>query len=184
MRKNIFIALTILCNIYASIAQENEWVKVKDTIAAYIVEYPSAPEKGADDVPTEKGVVKMNTYTLQTEGDENLIYMTSFTEYPASFFENGLDTTDEQQKVLDGSVNGAVTNTKGKLVSDRKISFNGYQGRDIKIEVSGLYIIHMRTILVGYKLYLAQVIYEKINEDNENAKRFFNSLDLINVKGN
>lgn len=181
MKKYIFLLL-IIFNVSALIAQNIEWVKVKDTVSAYSIEFPTTPKKGVQDVSTNKGTVAMHSYTLQTQNDENVIYMTSFTTYPESFFKEGLDTFEIQNKVLNNSVDGAVANTKGKLLVDKKITFNGYNGRDVKIEISGLYIIRMRTVLVGYKLYLAQVIYDKVHDENENSKRFFESFELINVK--
>lgn len=163
-----------------------QWVKVKDTISAYIVEFPSEPKKGAQDVPTAKGDLVMESYTGQSS-DENFIYMSSFTRYPESFFENGLDTFEAQNEVLTGCVNGAVRNTKGTLVKDKKIIFNGYPGRNIQIEikypgVASPYTIEMKVVLVGYDLYLTQIICEKPNVGNVNAKKFFESFELINVK--
>ena len=72
--------------------------------------------------------------------------MTSFTEYPTSFFPEGLDTFKRRTTVLDGCVNGAVTNVKGELLSDTKIVFNGYNGRATKIEIESgeLYVIRMK----------------------------------------
>jgi len=185
MKKYLLLALLLALNFIFVGAQETDWIKVKDTIAAYVIDFPKIPEKGMQDVPTDKGIVKMNTYTLQPENDVNVIYMSSFTKYPSSFFDDGLITMQSQQNVLDGSVNGAVSNTKGKLISDVKILFNGYQGREIKILVNSSnvdYVIQMKIVLAGFKLYLAQVIYFKENKDNENAKRFFDSLELINIK--
>lgn len=182
MKKNILLSLFVLCNVYATIAQSNDWFKVKDIDAAYIIAFPQEPEKGSEDVPTEKGTVKMNTYTLQPEGDDNLIYMSSFTEYPSSFFPNQLESLEKQDEVLANSVKGAVDNTKGKLLQEEKMYFNGYRGRDIKIGIDGGYIIKMRVLLVGIKLYLAQVIYKEENDKNANQKRFFDSFELINIK--
>jgi len=183
MKQKILLTLLILNSTYASLAQnDSAWFKVKDVDAAYIISYPEEPEKGEDDVPTDKGTVKMNTYTLQMSDDDNLIYMSSFTAYPASFFPNKLESSEKQDEVLSNSVNGAVTNTKGTLIMDEKIVFNGYKGRFIKIEIDGGYIIKMKVLLVGIKLYLAQVIYNKVNDGNENQKRFFDSFELINVK--
>ena len=79
-------------------------------------------------------------------------------------------------------INGAVENTKGSLLSEEEIFLNGYRGRVIKIDIEDTYIIKIKIILVGIKLYLAQVIYKKENDDNDNAKRFFDSMELINVK--
>ncbi|WP_299116963.1 hypothetical protein [uncultured Winogradskyella sp.] len=160
----------------------NDWHKVKDAYAAYIINFPNQPEKGLTDVPTEKGTVKMHTYTLQSSNDANLVYMSSYTKYPNSFFPNKLESSEKQNEVLDNSVDGAVTNTNGSLVSEKKIVFNGYRGRMIKIALEGDYIIQMKVVLVGIKLYLAQVIYQKEDEGNKNANRFFDSFELINVK--
>lgn len=183
MKQKILLTLLILCSAYTSIAQnDSTWYKVKDVDAAYIISYPEEPEKGEDDVATDRGTVKMNTYTLQMSDDDNLIYMSSFTAYPASFFPNKLESSEKQDEVLSNSVNGAVTNTKGTLIMDEKITFNGYKGRLVKIEIDGGYIIKMKVLLVGIKLYLAQVIYTKENDNNESQKRFFDSLELINVK--
>ena len=58
-------------------------------------------------------------------------------------------------------------------------------GGDFKIQINSsgvMYVMNVRTFLVGYRLYLAQVIYEKTNDENANAKRFFDSFELINVK--
>ncbi len=184
MKKLVFL-LFFIFNFSALIAQNHDWVKVKDTVHAYVIEFPSSPEKGSTDVPTVKGNVKMYTYTLQSNNDDNIVYMTFFTKYPDSFFPEGLKTLERRNTVLDNAVSGAVTNVKGSLVSKSEIVFNGFNGRDAKIELEsggGQYIIRMKTILVGTSLYSAQVICVKENDDNLNSKYFFNSLELINVK--
>lgn len=172
----------MLCNVYVTVGQSADWFKLKDTDAAYSISYPQKPEKGSNEVPTDKGTVNMSTYTLQLDDHDNLIYMTSFTEYPESFFPSKLITLEKQDEVLDNSVNGAITNTKGTLILKEIINFNGYRGRDIKIAIDGGYIIKMKVLLVGIKLYIVQVIYKKENDNNIRAKQFFDSFELINVK--
>ncbi len=185
MNKPILL-LFFIFNLSPLIAQNYDWVKVKDTASAYVIEFPSNPEKGIEDVPTVKGNVKMHTYTYQSDDtDDNLIYMAFFTQYPDSFFPDGLKTLEKRNIALDNAVSGAVTNVKGTLVSKSEIIFNGFNGRDAKIglESGGIqYIIKMKTILVGTSLYSAQVICKKENDDNLNSKYFFNSFELINVK--
>ena len=125
----------------------------------------------------------MNSYTLQASDDVNLIYMSSYTKYPDSFFPDKLESDERQSEVLDNSVNGAVNSTKGELIFDEKMTFNGYSGRIIKIKLDD-HIIKMKVVLVDIKLYMAQVIYKGVNDDNLNSQRFFDSLELINVKNN
>lgn len=183
--KKLFV-LFFVCSFYTLIAQNNEWYKIKDLEAAYRIEFPSEPKKGKSDVSTEKGLVTMHTYTYQSDsGDENFIYMSSFSEYPNSFFPEGLNTLEKRNQVLENAVNGAATNTKGTLISKSDMIFNGYNGTDAKIsvDVSGFqFNIRMKVILVGFKIYMTQVIYEKDNGDNLNLNRFFNSFELLNVK--
>lgn len=165
-------------------AQNKKWVTVKDTELGYRIDFPSTAKKDAVDVPTEKGPVVMNTYTVSSPGEVNLVYMTSSSEYPESFFPNGLSSAEAQNTVLDNAVNGAVTNVKGRLMFKEDITFNGYRGRLFKIEVNqgGLYVITMRTVLVGYQLYMMQTISQMKDIDNDRTKQFFDSFELINVK--
>ena len=187
MRNYFYTILLFLCTCSIAFGQTKEWITVKDTIAAYIIDFPAQAKKSSQDVPTEKGNVVMNSYTVQTLNDKNLIYMTSYTKYPDSFFPNGLNTVEEIQAVLDGSVAGAVKNTNGTLLSDTSIVFNGYQGRNFQIGIvdpatKENYIIHMHAYMVDLSLYITQVIYSEKDEANDDAWRFFESFELINVK--
>ena len=175
----VFIACILFSNIISAQA-EDKWFTIKDTDAAYSIQFPKEPIKGADDVETGNGTVKMNTYTLQLDNDVNLIYMSSFTKYPDSFFPDRLDSIAKQKEVLENSINGAVTNTNGKLILDESIIFNGYNGKKAKIEVDGGYIINMQVLLVGVQLYITQIIYSKEDDGNTGARRFFDSFELIN----
>lgn len=166
----------------AALNSVNQWYQLKDSDAAYKIEFPEKPSQENTDVPTDKGNVVMNMYTLQNDDGVNLIYMTSFTEYPSSFFPNKLQSTEKQDEVLSNSVQGAVTNTGGNLLSDKRIFFNGYKGREVKLSIEGGYIIKMKVLLVGIKLYLVQVIYNEANDNNPKQQRFFDSFELINVK--
>ncbi|AXT19994.1 hypothetical protein D7030_02395 [Flavobacteriaceae bacterium AU392] len=179
----IFLQCIIILIFFFGNAQEKEWKLVKDIERGYRINFPGEAKYASQKVPTDKGDVTMDSYSYQPENLEadNLVYMTAFTKYPTFFFENGLESDENKQRVLDNAVNGAVTNTKGTLASSDKIKFNGYPGRRSKINISGGYVIEMKTILVNFTLYLAQVIYKKEDEGNFNASRFFNSFELIKV---
>ncbi len=165
-------------------AQDKSWVNTKDLELAYEIDFPEKVEKEFQEVPTDKGNVNMVSYMLSPNNMDNLVYMSSYTKYPSSFFPNGLDTFEKQHKVLDGAVNGAAANVKGQLIADKKIVFNGYNGRSIKIELEsgGTYIINMKMFLVDYKLYMMQTICAKGNDGNSETTRFFDSFELLNVK--
>ena len=181
----ILLQCVILLMVSFGTAQEkNEWKLVKDIEKGYRINFPSDVKSTVQDVTTAKGTVKMHTDVFQQKDltfDQNLIYMTAFTIYPSSFFEDGLASDESKHIVLNNAVDGAVKNTNGILISSDNIMFNGYLGRHSKIKIKDLYIIEMQTILVEFKLYLAQVIYEEKDEGNINSTRFFNSFELIKV---
>jgi len=183
--KKFLLLLIFLVFSFVGFSQETQWQTVKNTEMAYRIDFPGEATGKSQDVPTEKGSVKMYSYQFQPINDVNLIYMSSFTEYPQSFFLDGISSLEDQTKLLDGSVSGAVTNTKGTLISDEKIVFNGYNGREVAISIgydAVSYIITMRIVLVNFRIYIAQVIAEKGKEDNLERSRFFNSFELIKVK--
>ena len=51
----------------------------------------------------------------------------AYADYPAQL----INSTDPQ-KILDGARNGAVTNVKGRLVSETSIDFHGLPAREVR----------------------------------------------------
>lgn len=180
--KHLIYSLVFLCSSYLS---AQDWVTLKDVDLGFRVDFPVEATKSSTDVPTAKGNLTLHNFiAYPSSSDINVMYMSSFSEYPESFFPNGLKTQEQMDSVLEGAVNGAVTNVKGKLLSKETISFNGYPGRFFKIEVDQgeLYVLTMWNILVDYKMYIIQTIAIKGNEDNANAVKFRDSFELIKVK--
>lgn len=184
MKSSLILIISLYLISPVLVAQDTDWVTTKDLELAYKIDYPEKAEKEFQSVPTAKGDVTMISYALNSNNTKNLVYMSSYTKYPTFFFSDGLDTYEKQHKVLDGSVNGAAKNVKGRIVSDEKIVFNGYNGRVIKIELEsgGTYVIRMQMVLVDHQLYMMQTISTKENEGNRDTTRFFDSFELLNVK--
>lgn len=184
MRLILTIAVALF-TVLAIQAQDCNWELVRDVESGYRISFPGSAEKASQEVPTAKGNVIMETYSYQSDigvNDPIMVYMTATSKYPDSFFPDGVKEESDMQAMLDGSVSGAVNNTKGTLRSSENIYFNGYPGRIAKINIQGGYILEMKTVLVDLRLYLVQVIYAEKDEDTENAKRFFSSFDILNVK--
>ena len=128
----LFIATTEYVN-------AQEWIDYKSEDLAFISEYPKEPKRTVQDVETAVGTLKMHMIMhAPTSGDDNAIYSVIRSDYPKDQFE---DADDEYNtNVLDGAVNGAVTNVQGELIFDDKIKLNGYPGRSIKIKIAGGFI--------------------------------------------
>ncbi|MBT8266938.1 MAG: hypothetical protein KJO41_08135 [Bacteroidia bacterium] len=182
--KNTVILFILACSYSLVSAQNGEWETMRDVDKNYRIDFPATPQASNEDVPTDLGPVTMFMYMLDLSTDQsakNIIYMTAFSEYPAS----GADYKDEslQQSMLDGSVDGAVKNVNGTLVSVEKIKFNGFNGRFAKVSIyNDSYLIFLKNILVDNKLYFIQVITTPEHDNNADLKRFFNSFDLLKTQ--
>lgn len=180
MRRAVVIAVFFIS--FLGVAQGGQWITKKSIEGEFKLEFPDTPKYSTETVPTVKGDVTMDSFSYQEpdSSKENFIYMIAFTKYPDSFFPNGLSDSSQIDTVLNNAVNGAVQNTNGNLISNKSISFNGFQGKEAKISISdNAYIIKMRLYIVGLTLYTVQVIYDKKNDDNNTATYFFNSFELI-----
>jgi hypothetical protein len=90
---------------------------------------------------------------------------------------------DDAKRILDGGRDGAVANTKGKLISEKTIELAGkYPGREIVIRINGpagAVQMRQRFFLVGTKLYQVVVVgqtQERIFDESSTA--FLNSLKV------
>ncbi|NND52313.1 MAG: hypothetical protein HKN54_07895, partial [Flavobacteriaceae bacterium] len=171
-----------LCCVSILSAQDS-WVTTSNLEHGYSIEFPKTPALQSQQVPTEVGNLSMDYYMLDLSTDassKNLVYMSAYTTYPAneSYSDEGL-----QNSMLDGSVDGAVKNINGKLLSSEHIKFQGYRGRYAKISIyNDAYIVNLKNILVDNRLYFVQVITLKANDDNSDLKRFMTSFELIKRK--
>ena len=99
------------------------------------------------------------------------------TEYPSGTAHS--DNKAALPEIFEGSVNGAVANVAGKLLSDQAIEINGYPGREFRIDFQdGLAVIKMRSYLVKNKMFILQTICDPKKEGNAAAERFFASFKL------
>lgn len=188
MNKLKIIFLTVFCFVsFHSMAQTNSgWVLKKDIKHAYRVEFPVEPESQETNVATAKGDIMMYSYLANDTGKtKNFIYMTSTSDYPTSWFPNGIDTPEKENELLNNCVSGAVANVKGTLVYSREAEHNGFKGKKARIHITSGgadYTINIKCFLVGYKLYMLQTISKKVDEGNQDIDKFFNSFELIKVR--
>jgi len=157
------------------------WKKYKYEDLAMVAYFPEEPSRTMQQVDSELGVLDMHMVMLQPSfSDDNALYGMIRSDYPESFFADA--DAELYDSVLEGSVEGAVTNVNGDLVSDENITFNGYPGRNIKIKIEGAYI-YMRAILINHIMFINQVICETPNDGNDSIERFLESFEILRVKG-
>lgn len=157
-----------------------DWEKYKAEDLSFVAYYPKAPTRTVQKVSTAVGELDMHMIMYApTSGDENAVYSVIRSDYPEDQFK---DADDEYNAtVLDGAVQGAVSNVKGTLEFDNKVKFNGYPGRSIKISIQGGFI-YINAYLVENSMFIAQVICLTANDGNPDIERFLNSFEIIKTK--
>jgi hypothetical protein len=177
--KKTFLSSILILSFICAIAQTAKWFLLSKQ--DFTIEFPKKPETTSQKQETALGKIVMDINMLETaekDKDSNLVYGAISTEYPKGNFETEDKKRDDN--VLEGAVEGAVNSTKGKLLSKKDISIDGFSGKEIRIDYqNGTAIIKMRTYLIKNKVIMTQAIYLPINENNANAERFFNSLKLV-----
>jgi len=175
--------IATLCLIVFSILtiSAQDWQRFKEKELGFIADFPAQPKQSIQKVPTAVGELDMHMTMLDLSSKtdaNNIVYSIIRTDYPDGSFE---DTEESHNKVLDGAVQGAVTNVKGTLVFDNKLMFNGYRGRNLKIKVQGGFM-YLNTYLVDNSIFIAQVICNAPKDNNSDINRFLESFDLIKIK--
>jgi|GEM_PF-716530 len=145
------------------------------------INFPAKPEESTQQVNTEIGTLSLNLliYDASNTGtDENLVYGLTYSDYPPEAVNS--ETSENLNNFFRGSIDGAVQNVQGKLLSERKIQIDQYPGREIKIDYQdGKAIIRMRFYLVESRMYILQTITETAKDNNLFISRFLESFQLI-----
>jgi hypothetical protein len=110
-------------------------------------------------------------HSLKIKPVESAAYGCSWWEDPSL---NSLSVEERLNKARDNGVGGVG----GRLISETRISVQGYPARDIRAIARGNAAFDSRVILVGSRLYTLMVIDVSGNHDTKNVERFFNSFTL------
>lgn len=178
MKKSIFTLFIAVCSVMSMSAQV--WETFKSLDHEFSVLFPEEPTFQVQKVPSAVGELDMNMYmsTASNIDADNMLYSVIRSDYPETMFENPSD--DFVKSVLDGAVNGAVSNVQGRLIFDETISFNNFPGRSIKIETS-MGLLYINAYLVNNSMFITQVICTPEKDNNTSIKRFQESFELIKV---
>jgi hypothetical protein len=108
-------------------------------------------------------------------------YFASYADYPVKLVSDA-----DPEAILDGVVQGQVSNTKGsRLVSATPIAYGEYPGRAIEIEAKQngkTLIMRARAFLVGNRLYQLLTIQESAARDDGKSEKFFDSFKLADAR--
>jgi hypothetical protein len=178
----LFALFMLVLALFSFVKVENWFLFTSDQFACQ-VEFPKEPKAQTQIINTELGELEMNLFIYDasnSEKDDNLVYLLSITEYPDTLINS--KQTEIQDTFFRASIDGAVNNVGGELLSEKEITIDKYPGREIKIDFqNGRAIIIMRLYLVESKIYMLQTITETEKASNSSISRFMDSFELTNA---
>jgi hypothetical protein len=137
----------------------------------FSVQMPAEPQEQVDEYDTDSGKITVHMFGTSV-GDMD--YITAYSDYPEE-----LVAAKGAQGILDDARDGAVTNTKGELVSDEAIEMNGNPGRMLQVgSPDGKGLAQAKLFLVGNRLFQVFVAGPKENAESEDVQFYLNSFTL------
>jgi hypothetical protein len=151
-----------------------EWQTFTSKNGHFAVLMPGTPKSDVDSVETLIGTVDLHSFMVETD---EFAYFVAYGDFPPTFVQ-GADT----DAMLDGAREGALADVRGTLVSERRISVQGFPGRELWIEASAgnqKGLAQARMILVGNRFYQVLVVGPKERFAESQAERFLNTFQVI-----
>ncbi|MCL5275564.1 MAG: hypothetical protein M1434_12605 [Chloroflexi bacterium] len=150
------------------------WQDFSSDKGKFTVTMPATPKESSQSVDTAAGKIDLYLYTAQVGTSA---YLVSFSDYPADMMSQA-----DPAKVLDGAMNGAVTNISGTILSSQDITLSGNPGKDFsaegKIKNPGDGSVRGRIYLVKNRLYQIIVVGMKDQIPTADADKYLQSFKL------
>lgn len=108
---------------------------------------PAQFQKNSQSIPTKVGNIELVTYTA-SDSKSGTAFIVGYSDYPAE-----LVKLSNPQKLLESAKTGQVSKTKGKLVSEKQISIQGYPGIEVQIVSEMGVTLHGRLYMIENRLY-------------------------------
>ncbi len=147
----------------------DEWKLIAPEGADLTCEMPGAPKASNQKVDTAVGPIEVILHVLEFEGGAFLVNSTTIPP-------NAPAATIEER--LNGARDGAVKNSQGKLLEEKKIKLGVNQGRELLIEQGSGLFVRARVYMAGKRL-VQVVAVTKSKEATPDVTRFLDSLKLV-----
>jgi hypothetical protein len=149
-----------------------EWKPFTSKPGKFTAVFPGTPTEQKQSVKTAVGTIEMTLYVLDLPKASGS-YVIDYSELPEAAVRVGTE-----EKRLDNARDGAVASAKGKLKSEKRISLQGFHGRDLVIEVGDKRSVRMRIFAVNNRLYQLLAAGPPAWVASKDTGRFFDSFKL------
>jgi hypothetical protein len=161
--------------VFGAVQQENlppGWSVYTSKEGGFSVALPGKPAENKQRVMTATG--HLDVYLFVVEGKSDAAYVVSYSDLPAAEAKAGT-----AEKRLDFAREGAVSNARGKLRTEKKIEIDGFPGRELIIETDKDVVIKMRIYAAKQRLYQTMAMGPGGFFQSTDATQFLDSLRLI-----
>ena len=169
-------------------AERPAWKVISPAGAGFSVALPGAPDRKQEAVASIAGEVPAVRYEA---GAGPALYAVGYIEYPAA-------ATRDPKRLLDATRDAIVAQSKGDLLSQRRVTLGRYPGRDFEAAIPlprpavagdakseepkkdqpGTGRLRCRIYLVGRRVYQLTAAGPRGAEDEEQIEEFFKSFKL------
>jgi hypothetical protein len=147
------------------------WQEFSSPEGSFAVLMPGVPAYEKKSSATAAGPIDMHLFT--SEPGLNAAYIVLYSDYPVMVL------NVPAQQVLDGGRDGAVANSKGRLVSEQHLSLDGFPGRAFTVDVQGKGLLKARAFLVRQRLYTIIAAGTQETIQHEETETFLTSFRLL-----
>src|SRR5215470_15018256 len=109
----------------AAVADEPSWKSFESKEGRFAVEFPGVPRQRSNTRPTARfGTLEQHMFLLEVPNTG--VFTVSYMDYP-----RGAMDKYKPDQLLDDARDNALKIAKGKLISETKVTMNGFPGRVI-----------------------------------------------------
>jgi len=154
------------------------WQEHSSQDMSYTVQMPARPVESVQDLHTPTGPLPMHVSMVSMGPQE--AYMAAYIDYPENFKNLSNDSNDT---LLEGAVQGGLSNSHATLVSKKRIAIDGYPGVEIEMmipdgEVRGGGRAFSRIYWVAPRVYILVGGGPDSKEVKQAATKFLDSFKL------
>jgi hypothetical protein len=169
------VLIVLICSAIAFGFQlPSDWVSFNSPEGRFSIGAPTKPQENVKDIDSDVGKLQLHSFASSSA---IAYFMVSYGDYPNE------PAADRRELVLDGVRDGVIKGLEGELISETKISINGYPGRQLlarkTIEGSET-TFNWRIYLVGPRVYQVAVATKKSDSATPEITKFLNSFRLTN----
>ena len=157
---------------------QTDWPTFTDIDGRFQINAPDSFEKNIDSIYTEVGNLAYHTFYLQTQNEENELYLVSYCDYPPETF--AADSTELIEAFFRTTIETASAIVEGKVLYQSDIQLDSHPGKFWRIDYNeGSAIVKTKAYIVNNRFYSIQVFSLKDKNINIQSEFFLDSFKLL-----